>query len=277
MKTVILVWKHKYSNYVTDMHNNYHGIGDLLRASYALFILSKLFKFNLIVDYSLHPISEYLTVNKHEFSDLVKENSDNIPLIINSANIMKYIGEAKTSQIILSCGVELEFYSMEFDPLLIEETRLFMKTLLIPNENFQKYIDYTLEQLPFKDYSVLHYRLGDDELVRGFQNKSFNLILDDLKNDLNDSQILLSDSAEFKDYVNKQGIKIFMLNHPICHLGVAKDSISIRNTLLELIILQKASRIKSTSVYSWVSGFTFAISAIYGIPLKSRTDFTCTV
>jgi hypothetical protein len=277
MKTVILVWKHKYSNYDTDMYNNYHGVGDLLRATYALYILSKLFKFNLIVDYSLHPISEYLTLNKHDFSDLVKQNSDNIPLIVNSTNIMEYIERATTPQIILSCGIELEFYSMEFHTDIIEETKVFMKTLLIPNENFQKYIDCALEQLPFKEYSVLHYRLGDDELVRGIQNKNFSLILDDLKKDLKDSQILLSDSAEFKDYVNKQGINIFMLNHPICHLGVAKDSISIRNTLLELIILQKASRIKSTSIYSWVSGFTFAISAIYGIPLNSRTNFTCRV
>jgi len=171
----------------------------------------------------------------------------------------------------LSCGIELDFYDIEFDSKIMDETKIFMKSILIPNDNFKTYIDNTFNNFPFKQYSVIHYRLGDNELVRNIQKKNFKLIEEHLRINSEKSDILLSDSALFKDYIKKQDLDIFMLNHPICHIGVSNDSVSIKNTLLELIILSRATSIKSYSVYTWISGFAYAVSKIYDIPLTFET------
>ena len=60
MKTVIQVYKICYNNVVTDDTQNFHGIGDFFRSTLGLYNLSKIYNFKLIVDFSLHPIQNFL-------------------------------------------------------------------------------------------------------------------------------------------------------------------------------------------------------------------------
>ena len=65
-----------------------------------------------------------------------------------------------------------------------------------------------------------------------------------------------------------------MFNDKICHLGVSNDYNSIQHTLFEFLLISKASKIKSYSSYSWISGFAHIISFIYNIPIISKLNIS---
>ena len=83
MKTIIQVFTQKI---VKDRNfkdtSGYWGLGDLIRGTIHLYQLSKKLNFKLIVDYQLHPISNFLKECNHEYSELIKSNKDNILFVI---------------------------------------------------------------------------------------------------------------------------------------------------------------------------------------------------
>jgi hypothetical protein len=135
----------------------------------------------------------------------------------------------------------------------------------------REYIDFKMSQIPFKDFNIIHYRLGDDELVRNTSHSN-NYNLDHLVQKMEKNDILMSDSSKFKEFVKKSNLEIFMFDNAICHLGFHNDDDKIKDTLFEFFLLSYASKIKSHSIYSWESGFTKAISFIYQIPFESQIN-----
>ena len=269
MKTVILVWKHRYYNYTTTRHDYFWGIGDMLRGAYGLFNLSKKMNFNLIVDYSLHPISRWLEATPHEYSQTIKDQQNTIPLVYPTNNVIKYIETqletADMTMLYTNLGLE------EYDHPPSTEAKTFMKSLLIPTAEFQHYIDTVNVSIPFSDYSILHYRLGDEELVRSNMRNTLRY-KDHLLKHIEKNDILLSDSTTFKQMIKRDKIDIFMFDAPICHLGVHTDPNAVKHTLFELLLLSKATKIKSYSIHGWVSGFTHMISILYDIPLETQLN-----
>jgi hypothetical protein len=157
-----------------------------------------------------------------------------------------------------------------------EDAQKFMKNIMIPNKLMQEYINIKLLEIPFKQYNIIHYRLGDNEI---FQD---NNTLNDLRllqksykmeyiiNNLEKNDILLSDSKRLKESIKNNKIDVFMFDTIISHMGYSDRD--IKDTLFEFFLIIKAAKVKSYSVYSWASGFTFAICFIYNIPIVSKTN-----
>ena len=269
MKTVILVWKHRYYNYKTTRHDYFWGIGDMLRGAYGLFNLSKKMNFHLIVDFSLHPISRWLEAKPHEYSQYVKDKQDLIPLVYPTDNVIKYIDSQLSSadMTMLYTNLGLDEYNHSASP----EAKCFMKSLLTPTAEFQHYIDTAKASIPFSDYSIIHYRLGDEELVRSNMRNTLRY-KDHLLKHLEKNDILLSDSNTFKKLIKTNNINVFMFDAPICHLGVHTDPDAVKHTLFELLLLSNATKIKSYSIHGWISGFTHMISMVYDIPLETQIN-----
>ena len=89
MKTLIHVWTQNFNinqehlnayNYLNET-NFYFGLGDLLRSSIKLYNLSKIMQFKLIIDIQLHPMATFLQVEKHEHSEYVLANKDNVDYV----------------------------------------------------------------------------------------------------------------------------------------------------------------------------------------------------
>jgi hypothetical protein len=80
-KTVIQVFTHKVCNLITTNKANFWGLGDIIRGTVKLYHLSKKMGFHLIVDIQLHPISKFLKVQPHKYSDFIKQNEDHIEFI----------------------------------------------------------------------------------------------------------------------------------------------------------------------------------------------------
>lgn len=276
-KTVIQVYTQRYSN--TDKeetitnsagipHYNgtakYHGLGDFLRSSLGLYNLSRLQgDFDVIVDFSLHPICNYIESNKHPYSYLVKSNKDNIDLVVGRDRVLEYINN-KDEQIIIMFGwFHLEVYLTSLETNGVD----FMKKLLIPNKIMQNYIELKLTEIPYDNFNIIHYRLGDSLL---FDNIMHNYDISHIENNLEKNDVLITDSSSFKEYIRKACVDVFMFESDIRHLGKSDDN--IRDTLLEFFLILKAKKVKSYSVYNWNSGFTFAISFIYKIPIETEKN-----
>ena len=158
MKTIIQVYTNSYIN---SGINEFHGIGDFIRSTLGMYNLSKIFHFNLIVDFSLHPINIFLEKNEHIYSNIIEENKNNIQLIIHEYNILNFIQESNEEVLIFYGWFDLGVYNTP----MTQESEIFMKNILIPNDIMKSYIEKKRREIPFNIYNIIHYRLGDDELV----------------------------------------------------------------------------------------------------------------
>ena len=113
----------------------------------------------------------------------------------------------------------------------------------------------------------MHFRLGDEELVRQNVTQPTNEIVDKLMKNKENSDILLSDSEHFKKYVEKN-VDIHMFNTRTVHFGYQKRPSEMMDTLFEFFLLMNAKKIKTYSVYTWISGFVYWIHKIYDVPLE---------
>jgi len=72
---------------------------------------------------------------------------------------------------------------------------------------------------------------------------------------------------EFRKSLDSKCIKTII--HDICHIGVENSETSIKNTLLEFYIVCGSNKIKTFSIYNWVSGFIYLAHIICGVKLES--------
>lgn len=287
-KTVVHVWKQNCRNYP----NSFWGIGDLVRGSVGLYQFCKHYNFNLIVDTSLYPVSKYLEKLEHPYSDTVKQDKDLIDFVQNyEYHILQNFYQNNVDLLFFNTNAYLHVYDTELDT----DLKNFIKNILKPTSELESYIEQTLKNLDLtnKKYNVLHYRLGDSEIVYGNQNNNYDKLyehfLDQVKiinqeSNKDNNIILLSDSEMFKKYIknklsetnekseNSNDFKlnkiIKTLDFPICHLGTSENDITTKNTLTELFIISKSEKINTFSVYSHISGFAYICHKIFNVPIN---------
>ena len=268
-KTIRHVWTHVLSNYtVTDMSFRF-GIGDLLRGSIGVLQYCEQNNYDCIIDISLHPIAQLLQIKKHKYSDLIEQNKNMIKGIFptninNSDNIYMYMdNELKEKDIIFFfSNFGLDVFNKTPSKNVLEK----IHNLLEPNDLFKDYSEEMLHKLPFSDYTILHFRLGDEDLIRETNTLNYQIYLKKVVDAKDTNQILLSDSKKFKDIVNASE-SIFMYDEPLAHLGFHTNTEKIKHTLFEFMLLTKARRIHSFSVYWWKSGFAHLANYLYNVPV----------
>ena len=267
MKTIIFTWTQKVNNLISSDRDHFWGVGDAIRGTIHLFQLSKKFNFRLIVDIQLHPISKFLRKIEHEYSDLIQNNNNIIDFII-PGHIERHVTDYLKNNNDILCIFGNGFYTEE----VTDECREFIKNILTPNEKFKGYILDKMKEIPYFNYNILHYRLGDDELVRGditnhIKNK--NKYLEHVIKNCGNREILMSDCVSLKKYI-RENTDIFMFDIEIAHLGYSQHEHILKDTLVEFFVMSKAEKIKTYSVHNWVSGFAKSVSEIYNIPLESN-------
>lgn len=273
-KTVIMVWSKTDSGIHPNGCIKTYGLGDILRGTIFLYQMSVKFGFNFIVDIRPHPISQHLIVNNHNFMEYVDANMNNIK-IINCHETDKFNDIYKVS--LGSSDPLLLCTNMFCNENLSSDCKSFMKQLLTPNVIFSEYLNeknksYTILSSP---YSIMHFRLGDDEFFTKNQTDTskMNDPMNILKKYAEPNDILMTDSFRFKQYLTANKINVAMLNTRPLHLGefstmFTEVAASFKETLYEFFTLSTASKIKTHSVYDWVSGFVKFSSLIYDVPLS---------
>jgi hypothetical protein len=277
-KTVIMVWVKTDSGTNTNGTVKTYGFGDLLRGTISLHQMSVKLGFNFAVDIRQHPISRHLAVNPHGRNDACQNEYVDANIrkikIIHCHEVAKfyaiYNASLRTPEPLLICT------NMQCNEPLTVECKQFMKTLLTPNESFAKYITQQNHLYNISSQcSILHIRLGDDDF---FENRIVN------GSNVNDAakiisqyaepnDILISDSFGFKQQLKSMNVNIAMFNTYPLHLGdlstrfVERIEDSFKETLYEFFTLTNASKIKTYSVYDWVSGFVKFAGLIYDVQL----------
>jgi len=239
--------------------SNYWGIGDVLRGTIQLFLLSKKMGFKLYVDTSLHPVSKYLQPSENPFSAFIQENKDKILMVPAHEDLESHINA-------LSENISFFFTNAHINGEIDVNCKNFIKNILRPNDILREELKRITKPDP---YNIMHFRLGDDELVHNVNSiPSYipNTLLNLIKTNKDPNDILMSDSMRFK--MNREVLnEINVMQTMPVHLGRCTNHDSIKDTMIDFFILTMASKIKTYSSYGWISGFAYWAHIIYDIPL----------
>ena len=258
---VISLWSTKVSNLEQSIHSNIWGLGDLIRGTFQLYQICRKHNFSFELDFRNHPISQIM-IQKSEFN-YYKTPEINFHIFLNTIEMEKFILKAANNEnnnlfiMTNGCLPLSDIYSYDFQKFI--------------NKHFQlqsEYMKLLEKYLPSqKSYEVLHIRLGDDYLIEN-KNKITKSISMILRSNLNKNTILISDSNHLKDYA-KRYFSARILPTQATHFGLKINPKQTFENFLEFNILRGANKIKTFSNYSWISGFVYVPSIIYGIPLTN--------
>jgi len=263
-KTILCVPTQTPCNVQSTKFQNTWGIGDVIRGIICLFNLSKQLGCELIVDFSLHPISKLLKQPNHKFSSIVEAHRNTIPFIQDIDNFVPHVLD-KYEYVVLCTNGSLACYNTPCSP----ELSTFIQNLFIPNEDYQNYIDSQMLKIPFHIFDVSHYRLGDMEFLESNPDYSGFVKHFQKYNNSTKNYVLLSDSLGLKKTIlnNKTYTNVFAFPDKASHLGYETNVELVKQTLFEFLLLSKAQSIQTYSVYCWISGFVQIANYVYGIPL----------
>ena len=258
-----------------------NGLGDFIRGSFYLLQIAIRYNLRFDIDYSNHPISKFLTKHVYtdeqytiDYSNVEYYFPDNL---INTTidfynNFITYLNNVDTRILCLNSnnlpiGIITEFQ------------RQFIKNKFIPNENLNKHINLTMNNLNIlpQQFSVIHIRSGDKYILHNNQinnnviSNINNILFNIFKLNLNNPTIkylLLSDCNTLKLYLKKQNPALIIGINEITHLGESKvqSDNSIINTLTDFFIMSKSNNIYAMSPYEHGSGFSEYCSKIFNIP-----------
>ena len=251
-KTVILVFS------INHKGGYYLGLGDMIRAMIKVFQICKKFNYEYIIDIQLHPMSQFFKKVYHKYENYIIANSDNIHYKENPEQYIK------------TCNSKTVFFTsndtIDYNSPITDECKNYVKKILTPNDELQKYINNINNSIPYNPYNILHYRIGDEYILN---NEEINIspFLDSFNSHIRNNDILMSDTMIFKNQMKKIHKKIFTFDFEVGHVGYEKNTEKIKNTLCEFFIMTKAKSIKTYSTYPWVSNFVMIIGKLYDIPI----------
>jgi hypothetical protein len=268
------------------------GLADFLRGTMFLYQETKTHpNMDLVVDFSQHPIHQYIIPlpknTSPPYQDILEQQP---PLEIvecfhkDSYKVLNAVNNTNLPNQPPQRVFCFQYYD-EFNTTkpLPRETQTFMKSVLDFTPELKEDAEDMLYQLiptTPQEFCVLHVRMGDHN-----SSQDQITIPPDLENYLtqtilpkwgNKRVLLISDSYTMKQLLsNKYNLPStdFM---PV-HLGTTNRFLNpthnygtydtdIGKTLIEFVMMSKATQIYMYSVYEWGSGFSYICSHIYDIP-----------
>lgn len=294
------------------------GIGDFLRGSMYLYEALKHTQAKFYVSFQNHPLGKFIKTScniKHEHDriiDLEAESylrKNDLPWSVNlNQTLASLINECIDNHLFVSSF----FSDMLLVPNYSSNAKVYQKhfkasedciNFFRKNIKFDTSVEDYFDNLNITDYEVIHFRLGDMQILsnlkkeinnydesiqtnpnyRTFDHK-YNKYYDKIKSHLMSSKckniIVMSDCNKFKSYIldNNQDPRIHVLHTNSCHTSYAPSTLALTNfqnidieeqklfyTALDVKILSKSQQNTSYSVYDWGSGFVYWISQIAGV------------
>lgn len=288
--------------------NSFSGVGDFFRGSVSLYEQCKKNNIDYSLSFENHPIGKYLKfkgpsaceehiiydvaldfvdsdskIGLHEFSRLQMEkiievikNMDGGSKFVfsnyhevlekNPIFAMNSINSLVLSDVVCSWFKENFYFSNE-----IKDS---VKSFLKENDFYDK------------EFNVLHFRLGDkntfciDGKTKGLVENSKDYFID-IINRQKGSNVILSDSNELKDLINRNKKEfIFPVlvsdsrsSHTQKNTGIDRLEISedaCFSSAFDLNLIAKSQKVNSYSSYYWGTGFSCWISKLLSIPFSCK-------
>lgn len=251
---------------ITNVYNKgYFGFGDYLRGCLFLSQLCIQQKKRFIMNYSDHPISEFL----HSIDNThIPENT--IITYTNKFtynNYISFLNKKKKHNI----SVLTNLYPSK--PIHNNVIMNVLKQIEPTPQLIQSIQNYLLEiNLEKNKFTVIHLRLGDNILISKDKISYFAFfkIIKILKKILNPKQkyLILSDNHFIKVIIHKYFPFTSFKNTNITHLGVSQnmESNSVLDTLTEFFIMKHCIHIISFSTYTHRTSFGEMASLLFYKP-----------
>jgi undecaprenyl pyrophosphate synthase len=266
-KTIFLIWRIKISK-----NNSQGGLGDKIRGAIAVHQYCRRNNINLIVDGTDDNCGMFLKNIKHPaYNDKIKDND--IHMYIN----VDYDPEKFYSEMNERLQQNNEVYIFtNVVPLydIDEHDKAFIKNLIEPSDKLKTDLHVVLKELPDK-FGVQHFRFTDAYFseISEEQTRVFEKCFDLLQQTYKETDVLLTNSNNFKTYV-KSRMNIRTIDcEGNCNPGHIGDNLSdyesLKHSFIEFYVMTNANYIRSYTMYDWVSGFADWASKIYDIPLEN--------
>lgn len=265
---------------------NSTGVGDFIRGSYFIIQFCEKHGLQYVIDFSKHPISQFLHMFAESFNPDVKPSA-NVNKFSGSINIFEPANKHEADTLMadfafyassqLTHNSTKYVYTIAYPVAKIDaKHKAHMRSVLKPTTQFEATIAKEMTSLKIapRKYIVLHVRCGDSYLIN---NRSMNNIdnLHMFKKELenlnaNNTYLLISDSALLKKIVAATYPFIKMNFHEITHTGegLIIDSSKLRNTMIDFYLISLASSVVSFSVYQHGSGFSRWCAETFEVPYK---------
>ena len=257
---------HTWVQHARNRAGEFWGLGDMLRGTVGLYKLMKRGVFDeLVVDMSLHPVGAHVETPPHRFSEAVAAaaaaGGDGIPF---------YLTEELEPLLSSQGGVHL--FSANCSPAALEggidaECAAFVRRHLQPRPALAAGLASVKARLP-AGYTILHVRVGDDALLYSAPAAA-RVVAHVVAHANVETDVFMTDSAALKTAVHAACPALHVLETTPAHLGNPSSSSAVFDTLLEFFLIAGATRIRTWSSYSWVSGFVRMPSLLYNIPLTA--------
>jgi hypothetical protein len=286
-KTIFLIWSDKDHQPGTNKELN-HGIGDKIKGALHLHQYCQMNNFNLIMDGSTNILNKFFA--NHEPlrkpsnpDDALPENLHvfGINVICSNEDFVSKINEFEKSNNDELC---IYFWTEVSYKLLRKPNDAdldFIKRIVEPRDFIKREIEENKKKIP-ANYGIRHFRFNDNVLINDVDSNDllFKLWFEELKNSYLPTDLLFTNSTNFKTFAKKQlGISIIdcegkacLINHTVFTISDKfkgeENVVSIKNTVIEFLLLKDAKYIVSNTSYHWCSNFVRWPALIYDIPLK---------
>jgi hypothetical protein len=242
------------------------GFGDFLRGTIALHQAARRFDFDLQVDFSSHPLANFILpmdppppfpdAEVHEyFTDVLPKL---LPFVAGLA--------PDTVTLITTNG----FPNHDIDV----STQEFVRQRIAPTAAVAGELSALRAHLGLSEFCSVHLRLGDhrfgDDNPRLPELEEF--LRDQLVPEWGKRILVFSDNYAIKQQLSEMFGLPLVRNVPV-HLGQLAGSGDsphdrVRDTYLDFLLLACSERIYQHSAYYWGSGFSSQCAQVYGIPLS---------
>lgn len=270
-KNVIFIIKQTYYNKKKTDKEFFWGLGDILRGIADIHDLCLSNGLNFYVDITQHPISNYLDPDfSTQPPDFLKKNLDYdlVPFVLNVEDFFNENSQSETLIFFSNQILNLPFFRYK------KETQEFLKKIFRPSTILQEEINKHIQNLP-SPFSVIHFRTGDDEIVRNdkeFCENNYSIVssLYEKYNSTLKNPVVFTDSQIIRRKLIEE-FYVKTIDHDIAHLGYHTNLESIKNSLIDFFIISHAKKILGYTTYRGlyaISGFVRMVGQIYDISVK---------
>ena len=242
---------------------NKQGLGDKLRGTIAIYQYCRLNNIECIFDATFSEFGKFFKNSK--------PNNSNLNINTPIASILNIYDDDQAIKNLIDNELkdknEAYVFCNSFPQIPLSSEDLdFLNYITKPIDELKDKVDNLLSNL--NNFTIQHFRFKDGIDPDYYKcEESYKL----LKKTYNETDILMSNSKVFKDYVLDR-IKIKTIDCDGCkqlHVGNNSSSQVVEFTLIEYYILCKSKSIHTYSEYDWISAFVYWPAQFYNIEIKN--------
>ena len=242
---------------------NKQGLGDKLRGTIAIYQYCRLNNIECIFDATFSEFGKFLKNSK--------PNNSNLNINTPIASILNVYDDDQAIKNLIDNELkdknEAYVFCNSFPQVPLSSEDLdFLNYITEPIDELKEKVDNLLSNL--NNFTIQHFRFKDGIDPDYYKCEDCYKLL---KNTYNKTDILMSNSKVFKDYVLDRK-KMRVINCKDCeqlHIGNNQSSKVVEFTLIEYYILCKSKSIHTYSEYDWISAFVYWPAQFYNIEIKN--------